>query len=275
MASPSEETHSALRRTAALALLAGTILFTSSTLANVFEPGPLALSEIKKEEIPAPGATPAVPEEPETPAVTVPTPDPIEPGAAPATEEPPEGEDEPAAGESPDGPPQSADPARPEFDPNAPLPAVEYDLTKLPAPVLDLHTKLVAAAKAGQIESVRPLLKTGEAATQLSLAGTDNDPIAFMKSLSGDENGQEILAILLEVLEAGYVHLNAGKPEELYVWPYFFALPLEKLTDPQRVELFKLVTSGDYEDMKSFGAYIFYRVGISPDGSWRFFLAGE
>ena len=83
------------------------------------------------------------------------------------------------------------------------------------------------------------------------------------------------MAILLEVLEAGYVHLNAGKPEELYVWPYFFAIPLDKLTDQQRVELFKLVTSGDYEDMKSFGAYIFYRLGISPDGSWRFFLAGE
>jgi hypothetical protein len=274
MALPCEETHSALRRAALAVLFGGTLLINSVTWANVIDPGALALSEIKKEEIPAPGATAPAPAEPETPAVTVPAPDPIEPGADPATEAPP-GEDEPAGAETPEGPAQSVDPARPEFDPNAPLPVVEYDLSKLPAPVLDLHTKLVAAAKAGQIEAVRPLLKTGDAPTQLSLAGQDNDPIAFMKSLSGDENGQEILAILLEVLEAGYVHLNAGKPEELYVWPYFFALPLEKLTDAQRVELFKLVTSGDYEDMKSFGAYIFYRVGISPDGSWRFFLAGE
>ena len=136
-------------------------------------------------------------------------------------------------------------------------------------------TSWCAAAKAGLIEAVRRCLKTGEDATQLSLAGMDNDPITFLKSLSGDEGGQEILAILLEVLEAGYVHLNAGTPEELYVWPYFFAVPLDKLTDMQRVELFKLVTSGDYEDMKSFGAYIFYRVGISPDGQWRFFLAGN
>jgi hypothetical protein len=268
MARHSQETHTALRRAAAVVLFGGTMLINSATWANVIEPGPLALSEIKKEEIPAPGATPAAPAEPEAPAVTVPAPDPIEPGADP-------GEDEPSGEDTPEGPAQSADPARPEFDPSAPLPVVEYDLSKLPAPVLDLHTKLVAAAKAGQIESVRPLLKTGDAPTQLSLAGQDSDPITFMKSLSGDENGQEILAILLEVLEAGYVHLNAGKPEELYVWPYFFALPLEKLTDAQRVELFKLVTSGDYEDMKSFGAYIFYRVGISPDGSWRFFLAGE
>jgi hypothetical protein len=41
------------------------------------------------------------------------------------------------------------------------------------------------------------------------------------------------------------------------VWPYFFAVPLEELTAPQRVELFTLVTAGDYEEMKNFGAYIF------------------
>jgi hypothetical protein len=235
----------------------------------------LALSEIKKEELPAPGATAAPPEDAAEPAVTVPAPEPITPGAAPA--EPPAGEepDDPAAQEPNVNGPQGADPARPNVDPNAPVPAVEYDLSKLPAPVRDLHDKLVAAAKAGLIEAVRPLLKTGEGPTQLSLAGVDNDPITFLKSLSGDEGGQEILAILLEVLEAGYVHLSPGTPEELYVWPYFFAVPLDKLTNMQRVELFKLVTSGDYEDMKSFGAYIFYRVGISPDGKWQFFLAGE
>jgi hypothetical protein len=238
----------------------------------------LALSEIKKEELPAPAGTANPPEDADVPGVTVPAPEPIVPGGGPAATDP--GTDQPGSGE-PDATdpnasgPQGADPARPNVDPNAPVPAVEYDLSKLPVPVRELHDKLVAAAKAGQIEAVRPMLKTGEDPTQLSLAGTDNDPITFLKSLSGDEGGQEILAILLEVLEAGYVHLDAGKPEELYVWPYFFAVPLDKLTDMQRVELFKLVTSGDYEDMKSFGAYIFYRVGISPDGKWQFFLAGE
>jgi hypothetical protein len=260
------------------AALAWTALFTASQLARANTGLELALSEIKKEELPAPGATANPPEDADVPGVTVPAPEPITPGAAPSgtdpgTAEP--GADEPDAKDPDAGGDQGADPARPNVDPNAPVPAVEYDLSKLPAPVRDLHDKLVAAAKAGLIEAVRPLLKTGEAPTQLSLAGVDNDPITFLKSLSGDEGGQEILAILLEVLEAGYVHLDAGKPEELYVWPYFFAVPLDKLTDMQRVELFKLVTSGDYEDMKSFGAYIFYRVGISPDGQWRFFLAGE
>ena len=34
-------------------------------------------------------------------------------------------------------------------------------------------------------------------------------------------------------------------------------------------------TGGDYEDMKNFGAYIFYRAGITPDGRWRFFVSGD
>ena len=78
-----------------------------------------------------------------------------------------------------------------------------------------------------------------------------------------------------EVLSAGFVHLEAGTPSELYVWPYFFGIPLDKLDPRQRVELFKIVTAGDYEDMKTFGTYIFYRVGITPEGRWAFFVAGD
>ena len=35
------------------------------------------------------------------------------------------------------------------------------------------------------------------------------------------------------------------------------------------------MTAGDYEDMKNYGAYIFYRVGITPAGKWAFFVAGD
>ncbi len=252
-------------------IIAAASMTAQPALARTLPPEQLALSEIKREDLPAPGAAaPAI--EPTNPGVVVPAPEPVAPAADPAdtTEPASETPEQPAPEET-----QGADPARPNADPDAPVPAIEYDLAKLPAPVKELYDKLVAAALAGQVEELRPLIKSGDDATQLSLGGVDGDPIAFIKSLSGDEGGQEILAILLEVLNAGYVHLSPGTPEELYVWPYFFAVPLDKLTERQRVELFKLVTSGDYEDMKSFGSYIFYRVGISPDGQWRFFLAGE
>ncbi|TGV96445.1 hypothetical protein EN788_56905, partial [Mesorhizobium sp. M2D.F.Ca.ET.145.01.1.1] len=140
------------------------------------------------------------------------------------------------------------------------LPEVVYDLGKLPEPVRRMHDLIIEACKSGDIEKLRPLIGKGDSMTQLSLADIDGDAIAFLKALSGAPDGQEILAILEEVLSAGYVRVDAGTPQELYVWPYFFALPLDKLDAKQRVELFKIVTAGDFDDMKQFGAYIFYRV---------------
>ena len=165
----------------------------------------------------------------------------------------------------------SPDAARPDVDPDAPIPEIVYNLDRLPEPVRRMHDLLVEASKTGDVEKLRPLLDTGEEGTQLSLGGTDGDPIALLRGESGDKEGIEILAILEEVLSAGYVHMDAGTPNEMYVWPYFFAVPLEKLTPGQKVELFKIITAGDYEEMKSYGSYIFYRVGITPEGRWSFF----
>ena len=71
------------------------------------------------------------------------------------------------------------------------------------------------------------------------------------------------------------VRVDEGTPQEMYVWPYFAHVPLQRLTSEQKVELFRIVTRSDYKKMKEFGAYIFYRVGIAPDGTWHFFVAGD
>lgn len=156
-----------------------------------------------------------------------------------------------------------------------PLAEIIYDLARLPEPVRRMHTRLLEAARSGDVEALRPYVGLGQTGTQLTLGDMEGDPIAFLKQQSGDEGGQEILAILEEVLTAGFVHMDPGEPDELYVWPYFFAYPIDRLDARQRVELFKIVTAGDYEDMKSFGGYIFYRVGIDPVGQWVFFVAGD
>lgn len=158
--------------------------------------------------------------------------------------------------------------------PAIPLPAVEYDLSKLPVPVARLREQIIAAAATGDLEKLKPIIDANGKPPQLSFDQV-NDPLAFLKASSGDEGGREILAILTEVLEAGYVHIGAGTDTEMYVWPYFAYYAVDKLTPPQLVELFKLVYAGDYEDMKAYGTYLYYRVGISPDGTWQYFIAGE
>ncbi len=228
----------------------------------------LALSEIGREDLPPPAGTPEAPgDEQTTPGVvipgdTVPPPDPLGTTPPDATDENPP-EDKPN------------DIARPEIDENGPLPEIVYNLDRLPEPVRRMHDRIVEAAKSGDIERLRPLLGLADDMTQLSFGEIDGDPIEFLKGLSGDPDGQEILAIVEEVLNAGFVHLEAGTPNEIYVWPYFFGIPLDKLDARQKVELFKIVTAGDLEDMKQFGTYIFYRVGITPEGRWAFFVAGE
>jgi hypothetical protein len=148
------------------------------------------------------------------------------------------------------------------------------DVAKIPAPVARMRELIVEAAASGDIERLRPLL--GKGPTQTQVAGTgDEDPIATLKGLSGDQDGIEILAILLDVLSTGFVLADKGTPDEAYVWPYFAEKPLASLTPPEKVELFRLVTAGDFAGMEELGNYNFYRVGITPDGRWKFFIAGD
>lgn len=157
-----------------------------------------------------------------------------------------------------------------------PLPVeIGHGDAELPAPVRDLRAKLMEVARTGDIEKLRPYIETGADGTVLSFGGDIDDPIEFMKSASGDGEGIEILAILLEVLESGYARTEPGSDNEIFVWPYFTQVDLSKLKKPQLVELFELVTAGDYRAMLDFGAYNFYRAGITPDGELQFFVAGD
>ncbi len=149
------------------------------------------------------------------------------------------------------------------------------DVSKIPAPVARMRELIVEAAASGDIERLRPLLGKGPTQTQVTGSGGDEDPIATLKGLSGDQDGVEILAILLDVLSTGFVLADKGTPEEAYVWPYFAEKPLSSLTPPEKVDLFRLVTAGDFAGMEEFGSYNFYRVGITPDGQWKFFVAGD
>jgi hypothetical protein len=163
----------------------------------------------------------------------------------------------------------------PDVEADGPPPPIQRNFDSLPAPVAKTRTALMAAARSGSLNALNNFFERGDEPTQLSFGGEVGDPIAFLRESSGDDEGYEILAILLEVLEAGYVHQGADTPHEVYVWPYFSAYALEDLTPPQKIELYQILTAGDVQDSMEFGAYIFYRIGIAPDGRWTFFIAGD
>ncbi|UJW76650.1 hypothetical protein [Rhizobium sp. SL42] len=170
-------------------------------------------------------------------------------------------------------PADQQDTAAPEPD-AAPVEII-YDIEKAPEPVRRMRQLIIDAATSGDISRLRPLMNPGPDQTQVQLEGSDKDPIDTLKSLSGDPEGMEILAILLDILSTGFVHLDKGTPDEAYVWPYFTGKQLGQLTPVEKVELLRIVTAGDVAEMQEYGNYNFFRAGITPDGRWKFFTAGD
>jgi hypothetical protein len=166
---------------------------------------------------------------------------------------------------------EQAEPTTPE----EPAPEVIYDIEKAPEPVRRMRKLIMDAAATGDIQALTPLFDVGPNQTQIPLQTPGQDPVAALKGLSGDDEGQEILAILLDVLSTGFVELDKGTPEEAYVWPYFAGKSLTLLTPKEKVELLRIVTAGDVAEMQEYGNYNFFRVGISPDGRWKFFAVGD
>ncbi len=214
-----------------------------------------ALSELQKtpgqaeQSVPGPGSNKPTPS---TTAPGVPMPDPLVNSQA---------------GQGNDKTPGAQDNSKPV--------EVIYDISKVPEPVRKMREQIVEAAASGDLERLRPLLGTGSSQTQVTVGEPTDDPISALKDLSGDPEGDEILAIMLDIISTGFVHVGQGTPDEMYVWPYFAEKDLKALTPPERVELLRIVTAGDLADMQEFGGYNFYRLGITPDGKWKYFTAGD
>lgn len=156
----------------------------------------------------------------------------------------------------------------------ADAPEIITDLSRLPAAVARTRERILAAAQSGDLQKLLTVMQMNETMPIFSFSD-DKDPVAFWKTNYPDSDGVEVLSILVTLLQTGFVHVDKGTPQEMYLWPYFARMPVKNLTPEQKVELFRIITGNDYKDMLDFGAYIFYRLGIGPDGTWHFFVAGN
>lgn len=144
----------------------------------------------------------------------------------------------------------------------------------LPPPVARMRRRLLDAAYSGDLQRLKMVMQSNEMPPVFSI-NEIGDPIEYLKTQSGDGQGLELLAILTDVLEAPYARIKSGTPQETYLWPAHAALPLDKLEPAQLVEIYKIVTSSDFEEMKGAGKYTFYTVGIGPDGTWHWFKLAD
>lgn len=149
------------------------------------------------------------------------------------------------------------------------------DLSTLPANVAQMRTALIEAAVTGDIESLRPIIKRQSMPPVVSF-GDVSDPIEYLRQSSNDGEGRELLAIMIELLESPFSVMPPADGEPaIYVWPAYSTNDLQNLTPTELVDVYKIVSHMDLEEMQLYGGWYFFRVGIDANGEWRYFVAGD
>jgi hypothetical protein len=143
----------------------------------------------------------------------------------------------------------------------------------LPGPVAEMRDAILAAVRTGIIDDLKPALQWNEMPPVIAVGKVD-DPIAYWKSVSGDGQGREILAILENLLAAGHTVLPVGRDVEnsrLFVWPRFAEMDLSKLKPEDEVQLYRIATPAEVKAMIAKKRWIGYRIAIGAEGTWHSF----
>lgn len=91
-----------------------------------------------------------------------------------------------------------------------------------------------------------------------------------------EENGEQPMYQLMRILDMPHGTVDLGD-QLMYVWPSAAAFdgPWDEMPDVDKEPLRALYDEEDFADFASFGGYIGYRIGITADGDWSFFVAGD
>ena len=171
--------------------------------------------------------------------------------------------------------PKSKAPAPPAAKSDAkskPTPPVRYATHDLPQPVIEMREAILAAVRAGRVEELKTAIELNEMKPTFG-DGPVPDPIGWLKQMSADGEGREVLAHIANILEAGFVTLPLGRDPEntaVFVWPHFAETDVRDLTPEREVELLRLVPAAAAKAMRDKGAYDHWRIGIGADGVWHF-----
>ena len=138
------------------------------------------------------------------------------------------------------------------------------ELVGVPPAVADTRAALIEAAESGDYEALRPVLP-GSGFSYTFGGPVQGGPIAYWQQVE-TQTGERPIEILGRILRMPYT-LSGGR----YVWPFAYDKRQEDLTAYERELLGELADA--YSGAGS--GYLGWRTGIEPDGTWRFFIAGD
>jgi hypothetical protein len=145
------------------------------------------------------------------------------------------------------------------------------DVAALPPQVARMRGAILGAAATGEVENLRVPIEMNELPPMLANEKV-KDPMAYWREISGDGEGREVMATFIQLFRAGFARKAGGTENEMYVWPYFAEMPLDKLTPAQEVELLTIVPPARMKEMRAKGKYDHFRIAIAKDGTWHSFM---
>lgn len=141
--------------------------------------------------------------------------------------------------------------------------------TDLPAPVEQKREAIAAAAIACDYDSLAALVSPD--GFTYSFGGGD-DPATFWRE--AEQRGGEPLRFLLATLAMPEAFDQEFEPAT-YIWPRVFTEEWSEVTPAERAALVPPYTEADLDSWDSFGGFVGYRIGITEDGEWIYFVAGD
>lgn len=144
----------------------------------------------------------------------------------------------------------------------------------LPPQVVEMRQAILDAAASGRIEELLTPIEWNEMRPEMG-APAGEDPITYLKRISADGEGREILAILANILAAGPARLPIGQDPEnnaVFVWPYLSELPLDSLHPADEVALLRLMPADKARALRQGKRWTWWRLAIGADGTWHTFL---
>ena len=140
----------------------------------------------------------------------------------------------------------------------------------LPEPVSEMRRAIFEAAAACDYERLEALALEGGTEFTYSFGG-NSTPAAYWREL--EEGGQDPLAMLVRTLALPYARDTYDvEPTVLFVWPSAYS---DEATGFDWLALEGLYSDEEIAIYINEGGFMGWRAGITEDGDWRFFVAGD
>lgn len=153
---------------------------------------------------------------------------------------------------------------------------VPGDQEGLPEPVAQTRRAIAEAAVSCHIDALGRLAGVGPNGRDGPELVTSFGGGGFMNIVEWEDDGEGPLALIVKLLDTPYAVQDYEELPTHYYWPSAFVYDSWEEILPADLEALRTIyTDEELDQIAGFGSYAGWRIGITEDGEWRFFVAGD